>query len=187
MGTWWEDEDEVEALYIKQRDGELHRLDISQSKGISGNEISNVPFDVVAAAAEHNMSEEDDLMSLSMGDLSKVADEFANANGTLAQEREQLDRKKKQIDTANAVANMNSKLAQLGILRSQKSKSNLLNLTNSLPETSKEEDVPVAERSKEPIRGSIRQSIARGKGNTEDIPNEMLESVDFGSAERKDF
>ncbi|KAG3035342.1 Mitogen-activated protein kinase-binding protein 1 [Phytophthora cactorum] len=56
----------------------------------------------------------DELMNLSV----KVLTTNANMSSSLALEREQLEKRKKQIDTANAVAAMNTRLSQLGLLKS---------------------------------------------------------------------
>ncbi|KAF4146403.1 WD domain G-beta repeat domain-containing protein [Phytophthora infestans] len=60
------------------------------------------------------MQDKDELMNLSV----KVLDTNTNMSSSLALEREQLEKRKKQVDTANAVAAMNTRLSQLGLLKS---------------------------------------------------------------------
>ncbi|GMF45478.1 unnamed protein product [Phytophthora fragariaefolia] len=55
----------------------------------------------------------DELTDLSV----EVLDSSPNLSGSLALEREQLEKRKRQMDTANAVAAMNTRLSQLGLLK----------------------------------------------------------------------
>lgn len=57
------------------------------------------------------------LMGLSVDDLDISPKSSLRESTTLALEREQLEKRQKQIDTANAVAAMNLKLSQLGLLK----------------------------------------------------------------------
>ncbi|ETK78859.1 hypothetical protein L915_15223 [Phytophthora nicotianae] len=59
-------------------------------------------------------SGKDELMNLSV----KVLTTNTTTSSSLALEREQLEKRRKQLDTANAVAAMNTRLSQLGLLKS---------------------------------------------------------------------
>lgn len=109
-----DDDDEDEAddpLYIKQQSGEVHQLDIPRSKEISSprNYAGRSPVSGV-----------ENVMNLSVGNLDIKAHGANLTSSSLALEREQLEKRKKQVETANAVAAMNSRLLQLGLLKPQK-------------------------------------------------------------------
>lgn len=57
------------------------------------------------------------LLSLSVGNMDFQLDSTAESPGSLASEREHLEKRKKHIQTANAVATMNLKLSQLGLIK----------------------------------------------------------------------
>lgn len=99
-----------EPLFIKQQSGEVHQLDIPRSKEVSA--VSN--------SRRNSASGAENVMNLSIGSLDIKALGATGVSSSLALEREQLEKRKKQIDTANAVAAMNSKLLQLGLLKPSK-------------------------------------------------------------------
>lgn len=111
-----DDDDEAEAddlLFIRQQSGEVHQLDIPHSK-----EIARVGGGRRGSVAQ----DEQNVMNLSVGSLLDLQARGGVATShSLALEREQLERRKKQIDTANAVAAMNTKLLQLGLLKPNRS------------------------------------------------------------------
>lgn len=107
-----DDDEAADPLYIKQKSGEVHQLDIPRSREITSP--SNLAGRVSNSGAEN-------VMNLSVGNLDIQAHGASLTSSSLALEREQLEKRKKQIETANAVAAMNSKLLQLGLLKPQKS------------------------------------------------------------------
>lgn len=62
-------------------------------------------------------SSRNDVLNLSVHDLGISSRSTCQVTTSLALEREQLEKRQKQVDTANAVATMNLKLSQLGLLR----------------------------------------------------------------------
>lgn len=108
-----DDEDEAAApLYIRQQGGEVYQVDTPRSK--EGTPPSNL-------AGRASDSGVENVMNLSVGNLDINAHGTNLTSSSLALEREQLEKRKKQIETANAVATMNSRLLQLGLLKLQKS------------------------------------------------------------------
>ncbi|TYZ67178.1 hypothetical protein PybrP1_001672 [[Pythium] brassicae (nom. inval.)] len=100
-----DDDDETETddpLFIRQQSGEVHQFDIPHTKEITPARGGSRPS---SARGEQNV------MNLSVGSLDMKARGVVAASNSLALEREQLERRKKQIDTANAVAAMNTATA----------------------------------------------------------------------------
>ncbi|KAK1944633.1 Mitogen-activated protein kinase-binding protein 1 [Phytophthora citrophthora] len=93
--------------------------DVSEEKGL---ELTDLNFHQEAntqgkCSAPTPKAEKDDLTALSV-EVSSTTKSVMSSS--LALEREQLEKRKKQIDTANAVFAMNTRLSQLGLIKQQK-------------------------------------------------------------------
>ncbi|DAZ95632.1 TPA: hypothetical protein N0F65_002261 [Lagenidium giganteum] len=123
---------------------------------------------------------------------------FSASGGSLAQERDMLERRRKQQETVNAVAAMNSKLAELGLLKpktptqptiklkaeestSTTMSTNQPTASNAIAGRSSSMAGPEA-RQKSPMKPSssalpFEDELKRSRESRDDIPEEMLASI----------
>lgn len=88
----------------------------AQERQLEGNE--NTPNkDITDFDGKCLKSLSGDILSLSVGNLDFEQRNSVHSPGSLASERQHLEKRKKQIQTANAVAAMNLKLSQLGLIK----------------------------------------------------------------------
>lgn len=197
-----DENDREDPLYIKQQSGEVHQLEIPRSKEISVLSTSDLPKGI-----QHGSPPAlENVMSLSISNLDIKSHSASLASSSLALEREQLEKRKKQIETANAVAAMNSKLFQLGLLKPQKSQQagESIHVTEETDDggavspSGDESDTSDTQNGADDVfnqapstganvRASIEKDAKQSKQITRaDIPEEMLQSIDVSVIRRMD-
>lgn len=136
------------------------------------------------------------LLTLSVGNMDFQLNHSAESPGSLASEREHLEKRKKQIQTANAVATMNLKLSQLGLIKPTNGKlSDIIEREhdNTIPSLVDEHGINQTGSSQNmdkmkvsEVRNDAGSAPALHISNTEtkqsdiraDIPLEMFESIE---------
>ncbi|TMW68365.1 hypothetical protein Poli38472_005833 [Pythium oligandrum] len=149
-GKWAKRSDE-NIKFVNEDDGQQAEADISQGESESQDTVS-----------------ERGLMDLSIANVD-VSQSGLLSGSSLSLEREQLEKKKKQMETAKAVAEMNNRLSQLGLLRPQKDR------VQGQAEA-REPDIVAPTVVDEPSPSSQDDPVRRRLSG---IPPEMLESVEF--------
>uniref|UniRef100_K3WRK2 Uncharacterized protein n=1 Tax=Globisporangium ultimum (strain ATCC 200006 / CBS 805.95 / DAOM BR144) TaxID=431595 RepID=K3WRK2_GLOUD len=173
--------DTEDPLYKNQQSSKMHQLEGAQQR---------------PSAAPENV------MSLSIANLDINSHKPSLTSSSLALEREQLEKRKKQIDTANAVAAMNNRLSQLGLLKLQtpqqvsaQEEGGSTNITQDSEQkvgdiASASDDASTHDESEELVpkveatcHGSVEKD-QKGRITRPDIPEEMLQSIDISVIRR---